>query len=142
MARTDPKVARLAEAAFFAGCDEKALERIAMDIDMVDIKAGTTLMMEGGLSHEAYIVESGNAEVVVGGRVVAEIGEGETIGEIGLLDPSPAQSTATVRSTTDMSVLLIPHNRFQHVLEEIPSVGIAIARELARRLRVTDAKLA
>ncbi len=141
MSRTAPKVARLGQLPLFAGCDSRALERIAVDIDLATIDAGTALIHEGSLSHAAYIVESGTADVVVGGQVVAGIGEGETIGEIGLLAPSPSQATATVRAATEMSLLVIPHNRFQHLLEEVPSLGVAMARELARRLRETDSRL-
>jgi CRP-like cAMP-binding protein len=40
-----------------------------------------------------------------------------------------------------MSLMVIPHQQFEQVLRETPGLGIAIARELAQRLRATDDRL-
>ena len=87
----------------------------------------------------AYVIESGTAEVLIDGESVAEIPEGEMIGEIGLLVRGAA--SATVVAKTPMSLMVIPHQRFEQILGETPGLGIAIARELAQRLQATDARL-
>lgn len=77
--------------------------------------------------------------MIIDDDVVAEIPEGEMIGEIGLLLSGPA--TASVRAKTAMSLLIIPHDRFGQVLDDTPGLGVAIARELAQRLRNIDERL-
>lgn len=136
---TDPKVERLAAVPLFKGCDKKELERLATAIDTLDVAAGHTLFRQGAIHHEAFIVEAGTAEVSVDGEVVAEIPEGEMIGEIGLLTRAPA--SATVVAKTAMSLLLIPHQRFEQIASDAPGLGLGMARELAHRLQAMDARM-
>ena len=136
---TDLKIERLHAVPLFARCDKKELQELASVIDTADVAAGDVLFRQGSVHHEAYIIESGTAEVEVNGEVVAEIPPGEMIGEVALLARGPA--SATVRATTDMSVLVVPHQRFHQILMNAPGLGIAIAKELAVRLQATDARL-
>lgn len=135
----DSKLERLQATPLFARCDRKELSNLAAIIDTVDIKAGHEVFKQGRQEQFAYVISSGTAEVLIDGESVAEIPEGEMIGEVGLLARGPA--SATVVSKTPMSLLAIPHQQFQKVLEETPGLGIAIARELAQRLQATDARL-
>lgn len=135
----DPKVERLAAVPLFASSDKRSLERLASAIDVIEVEEGATLFRQGAMQHEAFVIESGTASVSIDGEVVAEIPEGEMIGEIGLLTRQPA--SATVVASTPMSLLMIPHQRFAQVLDEVPGLGTAIAYELAKRLRAMDARL-
>ena len=136
---TDQKIERLSKVPLFAGADKKGLSELATAIDTINVSAGRVLFREGAVQHEAFLIESGTAEVEVDGEIVAEIPEGEMIGEIGLLCRSPA--TATVTAKTDMSLLMIPHQRFQQVLENTPGLALGIARELAERLSAMDKRI-
>lgn len=131
----DMKLEHLHSTPFFAGCSRKELSQLALDIDYVDLPAGYQIFEEGHRNTETFIIETGVVEVRVGDDVVTELGAGEMLGEVALLTHEPA--TATVPST----MLVIPHNRFDSVLEEAPSLGLEIARQLARRLAATDRRL-
>ncbi len=135
----DPKLDRLHSAPLFAGCDKKELERLAAAIDIVEVEAGKVLISQGAIHHEAFVIESGEAEVLVDGEVVATIPAGEMIGEIGLL--SRGHASATVKARTPLSVLIIPHQRFDSIAHDTPGLGMAMAKELAKRLQATDARL-
>lgn len=135
----DPKLERLHAVPLFSACDRKALEQLARVIDTVDVDAGTVFYRQGHRHHEAYLIEAGTAEVIIDGEKIAEIPEGQMIGEIGLL--TKATSTATVVAKTDMTLLVIPYQRFDQILDNTPTLGIELARELARRLQATDARL-
>ena len=137
--QNDAKIDRLQASKLFAKCDKRALADLASAVDEASIVAGRTLITQGSRLNEAYAVQSGTAEVVVDGVVVGQIPAGELIGEIGLFDPGPA--SATVRALTDMELLVIPHNRFAQILDQTPGLAAAIARELAVRLRNTDARI-
>lgn len=135
----DPKVDRLHAAPLFASCDKKELDRLAAAIDTLDIADGRALIKQGTVTHEAFIIESGEADVTIDGELVATIPAGEMVGEIGLLTRSPA--TATVTAKGEMSVLLIPHQRFEAIVSDTPGLAMAIAKELAQRLQATDSRL-
>jgi CRP-like cAMP-binding protein len=135
----DPKLDRLQGTPLFSGCDKKALGRLAAAIDIVDVEAGRTLIKQGSIHHEAFIIESGEADVLVDNEIVATIPAGEMIGEIGLL--VRGQASATVKARTPMSVLIIPHQRFDSIAHDTPGIGMALAVELAKRLQATDARL-
>lgn len=135
----DPKIDRLHAAPLFSNCDKKELERLAAAIDTIDVAAGKTLIRQGSVTHEAFVIERGEADVSIDGDHVATIPAGEMIGEIGLLTRLPASATVTAK--TDMTVLVIPHQRFESVAEDTPGLGMAIAKELAQRLHATDAGL-
>ena len=51
---------------------------------------GTTLMREGDPGSQFYIVESGKLEVSQSGSIVGEIGPGDCVGELALLNDAPA----------------------------------------------------
>ena len=135
----DPKIDRLHAAPLFSGCDKKELERLASAIDTLDVEAGKTLIRQGAVHHEAFVIENGEADVTIDGEHVATIPPGEMIGEIGMLTRLPASATVTAK--TDMTVLMIPHQRFDSVADDTPGLGLAIAKELAQRLHDTDAGL-
>ena len=135
----DEKLDRLHAAPLFAGCDKKELSRLATAIDTIPVDAGQTLIRQGSVAHEAFVIESGEAEVYIDGELIATIPAGEIVGEIGLL--TRAHATATVTAKTDMSVLMIPHQRFEAIVSDTPGLGMAIAKELAQRLSATDANL-
>ncbi len=135
----DPKLDRLHAAPLFSNCDVKELKHLVAIIDTMDVKAGYEIFREGRREHYAYVVESGLAEVSIDGKVVAEIPEGEMIGEIGLLASGPASATVTAK--TAMSLMAIPHERFESVLKDTPGLGLAMAKELAHRLQNLDKRL-
>jgi len=138
MAASNPKVDRMRTVKFFADASDKAMETLSRAADEVSVDAGKVLITEGLFHQEAYVIESGEAEVLVGDDIVATIGEGEMVGEVSFFCRGTA--TATVRAKTQMNIIAIPYNRIDAVLEENPKMLRAIAEELAGRLRDMDAR--
>ena len=135
----DPKIDRLKTLTAFKDAEKRALEHLAAAADEVTVDAGHVLISQGHIHHEAYVLESGTAEVEIDGVVVAQIPAGELIGELGYFTQTPA--SATVRSSSEVSLLVIPYNRFEQILDENPKLLKSIAVHLAHRLVATDAKL-
>lgn len=133
----DAKIARLRSLELFKNADKKALEALGAAADEATIQPGTKLMSEGHLHNEGYVIVSGSVEVAVGGKVVAEIPAGELIGELALLTTKSVAS-ATVTAKTETSVLVIPYNRFDKILDDNPTLTKAIAVQLANRLIKMD----
>lgn len=135
----DAKEIRLQGLPLFKNANKEAISNLASAADEVTVPAGQTLIAQGHASNEMYVIESGTASVLIDGKEVAEIPAGEMFGELAFFVTGPA--TATVAAKTQLTVLIIPHNRFDVILNTNPDLVRGIASELAKRLHATDAKL-
>jgi len=122
----------------FAAVARKSIANVTQAADELSFPAGHVLINEGHANTEVFVVETGVASVAVGDEVVAEIHAGEVFGELSFFDPGPA--TATVVAKTDMTALVIPHNRFDAIVKESPEILESVVRDLAARLRDSDAR--
>lgn len=134
----DTKIDRLSELPLFKGADRKALEDIAQAADEVHVEAGKVLIKQGSFHGECFIIESGSLTVSVDDEVVATIPAGQMVGELHLFGNGPA--SATVTAAEDVVALVIPDNRFDQILDEVPGLAKAIAVRLAARLHDMDVR--
>lgn len=75
---------------------------------------GTTLMREGDPGSQFYIVESGKLEVSQSGSIVGEIGPGDCVGELALLNDAPRSATVTVQN--DAILLSLDREQFRKIM--------------------------
>jgi len=127
MASDKATVERLAQVDLFKRCTRKDLESLAAIVDETDVAPGAILCDQGRVADACYVVIEGEADVSVGGSVVATAGPGQPIGEMGLLDHLPRSATVTAR--TPMRVYKINADRFEALL-----TSTAIARGLLEHL--------
>ena len=114
MARSE-HISRLGDLELFSGCSKKDLQNIAKSSDEIDVNAGTTIVEQGDMGTEAYVVLSGEATVRRNGRKIATLSAGDAIGELSLLDRGPR--TAYVEAATDMRLLKIDAKSFTNLLK-------------------------
>ena len=138
MARSE-HISRLGDLELFSGCSKKDLQNIAKSSDEVDVNAGTTIVEQGDMGTEAYVVLSGEATVRRNGRKIATLSAGDAIGELSLLDRGPR--TAYVEAATDMRLLKIDAKAFAKLLKETPSLSGKLLAALAGRVRELDRKI-
>lgn len=129
----------LARVSLFAGADRKELGEIAKLTTELQFEEGTVLVQQGDLGREAFIVVEGAAIASIDGAEVAELGPGDCIGEIALLDKGPR--SATVVSRTPMTVLVLDPREFKGLMLQVPAIAIKVATALAERVRDLDTKL-
>ncbi|WP_191907985.1 MFS transporter [Nocardioides cynanchi] len=91
-----------------------ALEQLAAGLVRRRVGAGQVLFEQGEVADGCYVIEGGRASVVGDGRLVATLGTGELVGEIGLLRRVPR--TATVRAETELDLCLLDGDRFVRVV--------------------------
>jgi len=98
---------------------------------------GEVLVREGERGECAYIVDSGNVEILVlrDGQLIqiGTRGPGSLIGEMAMIDDKPR--TATVRALDDCTVLEITRDDFAHRVETADPVIKMVIRVITSRYR-------
>jgi CRP-like cAMP-binding protein len=135
---SNTKTDQLRGVQMFSSCTDKELAQIARACDELSVEAGATLVEEGAVGNDFYLVGSGEAEVKRGGRAVATLGPGQYFGELSLLDDAPRN--ATVTATTAMTLIRLRRREFSAVLDSWPGVAHKLLEQMARRLREADEK--
>jgi hypothetical protein len=106
---------------------------------------GTVIIEEGAPQTEVFVVISGKLQVHAMqedgvARLLAEVGPGETLGEISLFTPGPA--TATVIATEFSQLWRIKDSDLLQFMTDNPGAGNVLLRTLAtilaQRLRQVD----
>jgi NTE family protein len=122
----------------FAALTSGELEAIAANVEQREIRRGEILIREGEPPEALYFVVSGRFSVLTGHapEPVAEIGQGQPIGEIGFFGDIPR--TATVSALRDSHVLKITRDGLEHVTRSFPNLRDAVIRSLANRLADTN----
>lgn len=135
MAR-DPKLDLLHAIPLFARLGRKDIERLGQLVDEVDVPGGHVLMRQGDRGSEMFVLASGRVRVERDGQVLAERGPGEVIGEIALLSEGPR--TATVTTVDPARLFVVAHREFHALMDEMPSVRLAVLEALAQRIRILE----
>jgi CRP-like cAMP-binding protein len=99
----DPQ--ELARIPLFSDLSEEDLEAVATYADEVTVSEGKHLVDEGGYAYDLFAIIEGTAQVIVGGKVVAELGPGDFFGEAGVLEKQ--QRNATVVAKTRMRLVTL-----------------------------------
>ncbi len=104
------------------------------------LTGGEKLVGEGEAGDCMWLVVRGRLVVTKqhtdgSSRVVGEIEAGECVGELALLTAAPR--SATVMAAHDAELLCIDRGAFEAVTRDHPSVALALARTVARRMHGT-----
>lgn len=127
----------------FAHLEPAKLKLLAFTSTRAVFKPRQELFHQGDEGDAAYLILSGEAEVVAdtptGEVIVATVGQNAIVGEIAILCEVPR--TATVRAASRLETLMIEKEHFLRLIREFPNMGIEIMRELGKRLTKTTAEL-
>jgi CRP-like cAMP-binding protein len=129
----EARIALLREVALFRGVDDDGLAAVAAKVTEIAFDAGRTIVRQGEVGTGFFLIASGQANVVRGGRTIAELGPGQFFGELSLLDQQPR--IANVVAATAVECLALASWDFEAILASQPGVALAILRGVARRLR-------
>ena len=103
-------VARLHRVPLFRSLDMASLEQLAAFAQRATVATGAEPIRQGEEGDRFFVIESGEADVVIDGFSVRQLGPGDDFGERALLRNTPR--TATVRATADMRLLAIEREDF------------------------------
>lgn len=123
----------------FAEMDDSDLQSLCLIVQEVDLPAGEVLFEEGSEGDTAYIIESGEVEIIkkTDGREVllAKRGPGEVFGELALLLDQPR--SAGVRARTDTRMIAISQGDLRNLLQLSPTAASSMFDIVLTRLRNT-----
>ena len=124
------------ELAFFRFLPPLVRDRVVSNLREAEYRFGDIIVREGDPGDAYYILTSGHARVFKTSDTGDEISlgvmrEGDEFGEMALVLDEPR--SATVRCSSDVTVLRLDRQDFQRLLGEIPELSDAIALRVRHR---------
>jgi CRP/FNR family transcriptional regulator, cyclic AMP receptor protein len=131
---TIERVALLRHVDLFAATPDRVLAGVAQVVHEVRYAPGDVVMAEGAVEDWLYVVADGYLEVRRADRT-AQIGPGDVVGELAVLDPQPR--SATVVATSPALLFKLRKAAFDDAMSARPEIARGVITELVRRLRET-----
>jgi CRP-like cAMP-binding protein len=123
--------ARLKRIPVFADLDEDELAHIAALAAEVSVPAGKELVREGDYSYDVLAIEEGTARVERNGQFLDDVGPGDVVGEMGVLERS--QRNATVIATSPMLLVTLTSWDIRRLRKSAPKAVEHLRDIVARR---------
>ena len=106
-------------------------------------KDGETIIKQGDEGDCVYVIQEGKVEIIdesVNGELkIAELGQAEFFGEMGLFQKDVR--SCTVRALGDAKVMTIDKRNFYNTIQKDPSIAYRLLEKMSQRLRETNIKL-
>lgn len=114
-------------------------DAVIAEAERLVLPGGRLLFRQGDPSDALYVILTGSLGVYVDRgnedeELLALLGPGETVGEMGVVAATPR--SATVRSIRDTELLRFTRSRFDALMKENPEAMHGISRILVHRLRL------
>ncbi len=119
----------------FNGLTDRSFEMIAGLASEIDFATGDQLVRQGDAADRFIIIVSGRARVERDGKVLRELGPGDFLGEISLVDGSAR--TATVTAQDPIRGFAIDRQGFLDLIDRIPVFRLEVMGALTERIRAT-----
>jgi EmrB/QacA subfamily drug resistance transporter len=110
-----------------------ARHRLEASSRLVHVPAGDLLLRAGDPPGSAYVVRRGRLAVEVGGQFTRELGPGDVLGELALL--TGQGRSADVRARRDSTVLEVPREAFEEMVDHDAAAARVVLTQVADRLR-------
>jgi CRP/FNR family cyclic AMP-dependent transcriptional regulator len=98
--------------------------------------AHDTIFSRGDPRTVMYVVQQGEVEIRLGGKVLEVVGPDGVFGEMAMVDGQRRTATAVAR--TDCKLVSIDQKRFLFLVQQTPYFALEVMRVLVERLRRTD----
>ena len=106
---------------------------IAQIAEEVRCEKGQMLFKEDDFGDHMFVILSGKVDVIKSDKKIAELGKGNCLGEMALLDEEPRSADA--KTTEDCVLFKIHHEGFYQLMANDPRIMQEIIRMLTNRIR-------
>lgn len=122
---------RLSSIALFESLPRDARRLVAQHADEIDVDEGTELVRQGEFAYEFFVIENGAADVLRDGERIAELGPGDFLGEMGIVQQSAR--IATVVTTSAAKVIVMTSQDFRAMARSNAEVAKQIEAAVEER---------
>lgn len=105
--------------------------KLVPEMELHSYPAGAVLCREGDDGDKLFCIIDGNVTISRNSQQLAELGPGDTFGEMALITRQPRNATAEI--STAARIYAIPHGLFQQVLRESPALREETEALVAKR---------
>jgi CRP/FNR family cyclic AMP-dependent transcriptional regulator len=142
MSKRAPKL--LKELELFSELNDQELEDVGSLAQIRNIPTDTTIFHEGDTADAIFVVVNGRVKVVTTSSdgkefILTVLGPGQVFGEMALLEA--AARSASVVTITEVELLVIKRDDFDHLLNTSPGISRKLMAILSRRLRRANSKM-
>jgi CRP/FNR family transcriptional regulator, cyclic AMP receptor protein len=124
--------AQLEDLTVFSGLSRRQRKTIAQHADEIDIPSGATMVEQDRLANELYIIRTGAADVFDGDELINQLGPGDIVGEIGVLETH--KRTATVIATSPISAVVMYGPELTALKNSVPALFTELEELIKTRL--------
>jgi CRP-like cAMP-binding protein len=117
----------------FAGVPAAVLRRIATCVKEREYPAGATIVAANTPGHGFYLIVTGSAAVIRGGRTLRTLRMGDYFGELALI--RKANRTATVMARDPTTCLVLTRWDFKGILDTNPAIALRLLETVASRVQ-------
>jgi len=110
-----------------------ALNLFSNSEDFVSFSAGQVIFKEGDTGKVMYAIIEGDVDIIVKGKVIDTVSQGDIIGEMALIDTNPRSATAIPK--TECKVVPISRRHFTFLIQHTPNFALDVMQVMANRLR-------
>jgi CRP/FNR family transcriptional regulator, cyclic AMP receptor protein len=133
-------VAELQRYSLFGGLRHEEIDLVRPYLELATWQPGEYVLKEGETNGRLHFVLDGLVRVTKRNRTLVDLGEGDTFGEVELLDVMPAVASIVALKPTKLA--MISNKSLHSLYKSNPSLFamlvMNLARDLARRLRRMD----
>lgn len=125
----------------FSKLNRQALWKLAKLAQIQIYPQNEIIILEGDPSNGVFIILSGEVEVLKHfqqpqQKILAHLGPGEIIGEMGIIDNEPR--SATIRTLSEVKCITILQWDFVAQLQAYPQIALELLPILVKRLRLAE----
>ena len=136
---------RIAQVSIFQDLGPAELEEIALMCTRKTFSPNSPIIMTQDEENSLYVISQGRVAVktvdaTMREKVLAYLEPGDFFGEMSAIDSEP-RSADVVTCNEEVEVLMFPQKDFLELLQNYPSVHLALSREFCRRLRLVNHRL-
>jgi CRP/FNR family transcriptional regulator, cyclic AMP receptor protein len=117
----------------FADLNRREVQQIARLFKERRFAEGETVVKEGSGGAAFYVIDSGEAALLIGGKQYKTLKPGDYFGEIALLDLGTR--TATITATTELVLYGLTYWEFRPLVESNGVIGWKLLQRMAQMLR-------
>jgi CRP-like cAMP-binding protein/HEAT repeat protein len=133
MLLTLEKVLILKSIGIFTRLPDPILMEVATLLEELELATDEILFHEGDPGSAMYIIVTGKLRIMAGGKVIAERGERDFIGEMSLFDDEPRSASA--QAARESKLLRLEQEAFMELMANHPDMALGVIRVLSARLR-------